>query len=266
MRKRWFTREQLEKAKTLSKRVDLGIRTAEKSKKSILNTLEQSVDGLGLGKELYASYLSNTPFGNIKVTPRLLEEYGFDRNTIAAMIKMRRLIDQNSKEIESLIRELDPETEIWSEELRETIRNRLGAYITKSYEMNVNPEYIKNDLFTLTFNRPNGTLASKEQKQKHFSAKKVLSEDLFRKGRVSSKFEADKKAEEMLNNLYDRQLSASPSSLKTIFPVSSFTVSSLPKNNLTFASPGNSLKETTSGTAVTEFLISVSFIVGSSNL
>ena len=208
MRKRWFTREQLEKAKTLSKRVDLGIRTAEKSKKSILNTLEQSVDGLGLGKELYASYLSNTPFGNIKVTPRLLEEYGFDRNTIAAMIKMRRLIDQNSREIESLIRELDPETEIWSEELRETIRNRLGAYITKSYEMNVNPEYIKNDLFTLTFNRPNGTLASKEQKQKHLSAKKVLSEDLFKKGRVSSKFEADKKAEEMLNNLYDRQLSA----------------------------------------------------------
>lgn len=208
MRKRWFTREQLEKAKGLSKRVNLGIKTAEKNKKSILNTLEQSVDGLGLGKELYASYLSNTPFGNIKVTPKLLEEYGFDRNTIAAMIKMRRLIDQNSREIESLIRELDPEAEIWSEELRETIRNRLGAYITKSYEINVNPEYIKNDLFTLTFNRPNGALASKEQKRKHLSAKKILSEDLFKKGRVSSKLEADKKAEEMLNNLYDRQLSA----------------------------------------------------------
>ena len=206
MRKRWFTREQLAKATNLSKRIRVGIQAAEKNKKSILNTLEKSTEGLGLGKELYASYLSNTPFRGTKVSTKLLQAYGFDRDTIAAMIKIRRIIDQNSKEIESLIRDLDPEAEIWSEELRETIRNRLGAYITKSYAINIDPNYIKTAWFGLR--KPNGALASKDQKQKHNSAKKVLAEDLFKKGRVTSQLEADKKAEEMLNNLYNRQLTA----------------------------------------------------------
>jgi len=113
------------------------------------------------------------------------------KRVIDSFTLARTLIDQNSKKIDAFMHKVDPEMKKWPEELRQTIKDNVSSYLTRSYRLQEDPK----------FKAPNRMFASASEKNAHATAVTYLAKRFEEQGRPSPVAQA----ENLLDSIYKKE-------------------------------------------------------------
>jgi hypothetical protein len=140
------------------------------------------------------------------------------KRVIDSFTLARTLIDQNSKKIDAFMHKVDPEMKKWPEQLRQTIKDNVSSYLTRSYRLQEDPK----------FKAPNRMFASASEKNAHAAAVTYLAGKFAEQGRPNP----TRQAENLLDSIYKKETRLSDL----------FQEGSLPQDTNPGNSPTDSLK------------------------
>jgi len=202
-RQKWYDRAELRKAMDLNTRIERGIEKASKN----LRKADKDVSGF---KNLVRQELNNYWSGKEGSTKQSLETVLTNAGVndvgeiVESAAELRRTVDENSDTILSLLDYIDPDMKKFPEKLRETIKERLGSYMTQPYAIYSDPQWQRPNRAPVSFLNPSG--AQKWETRLHNDAVNWLANDL-RSNFGYSVAESTIEAKNLLNKLYDKESS-----------------------------------------------------------
>lgn len=197
-RQKWYNRAELRKAMDLNTHIERGLKQARKTQRQVgkdvagfQNLVRQELDGYWSGKKDYTKQSLERTLKDAGVKEKDIKEI------VAGAVELRHIVDQNSETILSLLASLDPEMKKYSEELRKSIKQRVGAYLTQAYAIYSDPYW----------RAPNRKGAKAWETRLHDDAVSWLANELMVNRGRPSRAESVMEAEELLNQLYNKESS-----------------------------------------------------------
>ena len=205
-RQKWYNRAELRKAMDLNTRIERGLkkankiqRQAEKDVAGFQNLVRQELDGYWSGKKDYTKPSLEKVLKNAGIKEKDVKEI------VDSSVELRNIIDKNSETILSLLASLDPESKKYSEKLRKTIKQRVGAYMTQAYAIYSDPQWRAPNRRKKSASNPGGAKAW--ETRLHEDAVSWLANELMLNRGRPSYAESVIEAEELLNQLYNKESS-----------------------------------------------------------